>query len=478
MPSFRLITSPLSEEQASALLEEQGAPLGEDITGYFVQVTISGISARGSVVVGTALHIWQTAEDPTHRHWAAHFVWTAQSGSQPLPFQPDVVSADGSTVFGHLDDPAGGATTWHRWDEHSGSEPFDTPEGFTGFITRWPWPANLATRSDSVSIDGAVVLGRSAVDTVSVLRWESATAWNAVAMPTTETDLTYQMNQQGDVVLGSSDALWTLGGSVPIDAPCRATSLAPDGTAVGSCNREGTSNAFRLLPDASFAEIAYHEPYVSLWPSLISSDGATVILESSTSLAVPDLADYYLWTPPGDPTPLSQLDHGINPDAVTSDDRTSIALLGLQQDGSTLFGNFTDEFPGNDITAGNSFPLRWSATAGREDLIPPAGYENAWGVSYSTDGAVLAGFAFDGAYYAPPGIEGVRQARSSGAITVWDEAGPRVLADELADRVPDASVLLDATSLLVEHSPDAIVIIGTSAVPHPGVAWVAAIPNR
>jgi len=171
----------------------------------------------------------------------------------------------------------------------------------------------------------------------------------------------------------------------------------------------------------------------------------------------------------------------------------SEALLGVSDTGITLLFNDIDELdPGVLNTDVSSIPMRWSPASGRQDLAIPTGYEYGYATAHNGDASIVAGFAFNDSYLGPTVYsEGTyRTARRSGAVTIWDEQGPRVLAEELAGLIDDPSDLEVGTPLFVTRTDRAIYVIGTglgpgqaSSAPVGGGApdttvWVAALPLR
>jgi hypothetical protein len=300
------------------------------------------------------------------------------------------------------------------------------------------------------------------------LRWQEEVGWQILG--TADSSLVGISDDGSVVALATS--VWTEArGLEALPDDCTVTHLAPaSGAIVGEC----PGGAFRRSADGNQLEIGEGEP------TAVNFDGSLVVLTDGSYPNGPGGT----YIPPRATAVWSEAT-GLLP--VTGMGGTE-HFAGLAESGVTLLFN--------DVTAATAetltLPLRWSASAGWEQLPPPAGYDSAYATTLSTDGSIVAGFAFNGSFYGTTVvIEGPSTPqRPSGAVVVWDGQGPRVLAEELADLVDDPNDLQDGTPLFVTASEQSIYVIGRGTAPGQpqfsigaptspnNTVWVAALPIR
>lgn len=152
-----LLTALLAHPSAGATLQLLG-----DLPGGRVQSSASGLTADGSMLVGTTETLTDDQTDVTAR--AAY--WTEATGWVPLPFtDPDyqrtranAVNDDGSVIVGEGDNASFGrdeAAVWRRDEEGRYQPEFLTPTGESKF----GFFATVNMTANAVSGDGSVVVG-------------------------------------------------------------------------------------------------------------------------------------------------------------------------------------------------------------------------------------------------------------------------------------------------------------------------------
>lgn len=453
VPGFTLLVAPpISESELQARAKPELDGVDEPTLVRAVGCRVSLTSADGSVLAGSVSYEWERPLAQRGFSWSTAFRWTAELGMSAgfLPGSDTnealTLSADGGTVFGRGSDDTNQPRKVYRWSEEDGLEELSDPPYVFDYV-------------DSVSADGRFALVRARngdAPQTEALRWERGEGWASLGI--SEWPSLLQMSSDGATVRLTDTSVWSeRDGVYDLASSCRLTELSQSGAAIGSCDADG--GPFHLSLDRTLTAIDVADVFLSA--SRISADGSVVLLTASAPGDGFGLyPSYYRWTAATGPEHITELDD----DSMTG----ALTLLSLSEDGRVLTANYEDE------PSEAWFPVSWSAQDGRRDLEPAGGYEHSVAVAQSADGALVAGFSFNGSYYGEPGGEGVRPQKSSGHVVLWDQSGPRDLSEELAGVDADLSVLEESSPLFVANTADAIVIVGNGAQQ----AWVARLAPR
>ena len=256
----------------------------------------AGITTNGGVlagVVGAAL-------------------WTEETGWQTIgAFQPTAISENGLTVAGYT----GSSSSAVRWTWESGVQDLGSLGGYNG---------HLMGDADNVSADGAVVVGRSWVQTgAEAFRWTVENGMEGLGfLPGGSYSEARAASADGSVVVGYSTSenssqseafRWSLAGGMeglgllPGGTWSRATAVSADGTAVFGMadNAEGQQQAFCWTQANGLTVLAGAENISAL--TVLANGTAMVGMDDNLNTTV-------VWTQTDGWRTLSDilLDYGIN----------------------------------------------------------------------------------------------------------------------------------------------------------------------
>jgi uncharacterized membrane protein len=159
-------------------------------TDGFINGQVSGISADGEVIVGTAGVAAWCWRDPSEPIWLPcewvtpfhqGFIWTRAAGVQPIPLPEPIVagnrftvlingvSADGTSLFGDFSEAYAGTFSGSRWRAFRWTLS-------AGYEVVEPIPGGLQTNADAISGDGSIIIGEdydTSVDMNVAIIWEA-----------------------------------------------------------------------------------------------------------------------------------------------------------------------------------------------------------------------------------------------------------------------------------------------------------------
>lgn len=432
------------------------------------------ISVDGSSVVVAVDFRWGALEGDTAGGIGRPFRWTAQAGTELLPFPwVDQVSGDGETVFSRLAEYEVPPNLF-RWTEQGGSVDLISAELFA----QYPYALDFGpTHGPFVSRTGRALVLRGHNDTGEhTLLWEAQAGWQTLGLYGEQA-----ISADGNVVVVNETQVWSRARGVEaLPDTCEiAVFSSESGVVIAACRQAPAAVAdkvLQLLPDGSQRDLSGAGD-----PMLVSSDGSVVLftgdrVESIRGAELRRFRPTTWWSQATGRVSLSELDG-------------SERVLGLSDSGLVALLNDVDELePGVLDTVVSSIPLRWSPDGGRQDLPLPTGYEHGRATAYDSDASLVAGFVFNGSYLGPTTYFGEgnpsRPEKLTGTVTVWDEQGPRVLAEELSGLLEDPRDLEDGTVHFVRRTDRAILVIGTGHIPQSppfpsdATVWIAALPLR
>jgi hypothetical protein len=466
VPSFQRIAPELPADQ------QDQVPPGSAVRRSVVRPRIS---VDGSSVVVAVDFRWGAPEGDTAGGIGRPFQWTARVGTQPLPFPwVDVVSGDGKTVFSTLAEYEVPPNLF-RWTEQGGSLDLISAELFA----EYPYGLDFGpTAGPFASRTGRSLVARGTNDTGwHTLLWEAQAGWQTLGSYGEQA-----ISADGNVVVVNETQVWSRARGVEAlpDTCEMAVFSSESGVLIAACRPfpEAIANkVLQLLPDGSQRDLSGAGE-----PMLVSGDGSVVLFTDDHVGSLRGASNLRrfrpstLWSQSTGMVSLSELDGSEH-------------MLGLSDSGFVALLNDVDELePGVLDTVVSSLPLRWSPDGGRQDLPLPTGYEHGNATAYNSDASLVAGFVFNGSYLGPTTTfgEGVpsRPEKSTGAVTVWDEQGPRVLAEELSGLIEDPRDIEDGRPLFVRRTDRAILVIGAGQVPQSPpfqpdtTVWIAALPLR
>jgi hypothetical protein len=466
VPSFQRIAPELPADLQSRV------PPGSAVRR---SVTTPRISIDGASVVVAVDFRWGAPEGDTAGGAGRPFRWTAQAGTEMLPVPwVDVVSGDGEAVFSKLAEYEVPPNLF-RWTEQGGSVDLISAELFA----EYPYGVDFGpSEGPFASRTGQSIVARGTNDTGwHSLLWEAQAGWQTLGSYGDQA-----ISADGDVVVVNETHVWsTARGVEALPETCETAVFSSEsGVLIAACRQAPEAVAdkvLQLLPDGSQRDLSGAGE-----PMSVSSDGSVVLFTDDHVGSVRGAINLRrfrpttLWSQATGMVSLSELDG-------------SERLLGLSDSGVVALLNDVDELePGVFDTVVSSIPLRWSLESGRQDLPLPTGYEHGNVTAYNGDASLVAGFVFNGSYLGPTTTygEGVpsRPGKSMGTVTVWDEQGPRVLAEELFGLIEDPRDLEGGRPLFVRRTDRAILVIGTGQIPQSPpfqpdtTVWVAALPLR
>jgi hypothetical protein len=386
----------------------------------------------------------------------------------------DLVSGDGETVFSKLAQYEMPPNLF-RWTEQGGSVDLISAELFA----QYPYGVDFGpTEGPFASRTGQSIVARGTNDTGwHTLLWEAQAGWQTLGQYGDQA-----ISADGNVVVVNETHVWSKERGVEAlpDTCETAVFSSESGVLIAACREAPEAVAYKvllLLPDGSQRDLSGAGD-----PMLVSSDGSVVLFTDDHVGSIRGASNLRRFRP----TTLWSLATGM---VSLSELDGSEQVLGLSDSGAVALLNDRDELePGVLDTVVSSIPLRWSLDGGRQDLPLPTGFEHGNATAYNGDASLVAGFVFNGSYLGPTTTfgEGVpsRAGKSTGTVTVWDEQGPRVLADELSGLIDDRRDLDEGRPLFVRRTERAILIIGTGQISQSPelqpdtTVWIATLPLR
>jgi probable HAF family extracellular repeat protein len=281
---FSIATTLLSSLFFSSVFGASFQGLG-DLSGGSFNSQALGVSADGSVVVGTA----------TTASGQQAFRWTKSTGMASLGNLPNNsfkqssasrISADGSTIVG-WGDPVGNGWNWNtnkgfRWTQAGGMVDIGSLNGSTHYFP------------EDVSADGSVVVGTGGQQ---AFRWtqNGGIAGLGVLAGRSESEAVC-VSSDGSVVAGSSYNMpnwtsqqafrWTQSGGIqglgflPGDSESFVNNISPDGSVIAgsSYDSSGNERAFRWTENSGMVTIGGHLPGMNTThPMDLTTDGSTIV---------------------------------------------------------------------------------------------------------------------------------------------------------------------------------------------------------